>query len=65
MSNYAAKSNSKHETGLDTSQFAKTDDLANLKSDDNRLDIDKSKTTSADLCKLSQVVNNDVDKKDL
>ena len=50
---------------MDTSQFAKTDDLANLKSDDNRLDIDKSKTTPADLSKLSQVVNNDVVKKDL
>ena len=33
----------KYETGVDISQFAKTDDLANLKSDVIKLDIDELK----------------------
>ena len=32
-------------TGADTLQFAKKHDLANLKSDADKLDIDRSKTT--------------------
>ena len=33
LSNYATKFGIKNTTGIDTSQFAKTDDLANIKSD--------------------------------
>ena len=42
-----------------TSQFTKKDDLANLKSVVGKLEIDKLKTVSIDLNKLSNVVNND------
>ena len=46
MSNYGTKPDLKNTTGVDTSQFAKKDDLANVKIDDsraNKLDIDKFK----------------------
>ena len=38
-------------------------DLANLKADPDKLDIDKSVTVLVDLSKLSDVVKNDVVKK--
>ena len=41
--NYAAKADLKNATGVDTSKFAKNVDLANLKSDVDKLDIDKLK----------------------
>ena len=41
LSNYTTKANSKNVTGVDTSYFVKKTDLANLKSDVYRLDIDK------------------------
>ena len=40
LSNYATKSDLKSATGVDTSQFAKKDNLANLKSEINKLDVD-------------------------
>ena len=43
LSNYATKSDLKNATGVDTSKFAKKVDLANLKSDADKLDIDKQK----------------------
>ena len=87
LSNYAAKTELKNAAGADTSKFAKQNDLGNLKSNVNKLDIDKlnnvptnlsnlkSKVNElgvdklvpvpADLSKLSDVVKNDVAKKDL
>ena len=44
LSNYAAKSDLKNATGADASKFAKKVDLVNLKSDVDKLDIDKLKT---------------------
>ena len=41
--NYATKSDLKNATGVDTSKFAKKVDLANLKSNADKLDIDKLK----------------------
>ena len=41
LSNYTTKANSKNATGVYTSYFVKKTDLANLKSDVYRLDIDK------------------------
>ena len=41
MSNYATKSDFKKATGVDTLQFAKKDDLVNLKSEVGKVDIDK------------------------
>ena len=55
----------KNVTGADSSQFAQKYNLANLKSDVDRLNIGKWKTTAVDLSKLSNGVNNDVVKKDM
>ena len=41
--NYATKTDLKNATGVDTSKFAEKVDLANLKSDVDKLDIDKLK----------------------
>ena len=41
FSNYATKSHLKNLTGVDTSQFAKKDDLANLKTEVDKSNIDK------------------------
>ena len=38
---FTRKRNIKNATGVDTSHFAKKDDLDNLKSDINKLDIEK------------------------
>ena len=65
LSNYATKSDLKNATGVDASQFAEKDDLATLKSDVDKLDMDKLKTVPIDLSKLSIAVNNDVVKKDV
>ena len=43
VSNYATKTDFKNATGVDTSAFAKQTDLANLRSDLDKLDIDKFK----------------------
>ena len=43
LSNYATKSDLKNATGVDTSKFAKKDDITNLKSNVDKLDIDKLK----------------------
>ena len=47
----------------DTSSFALKTNLANLKSEVDKLDIDKLKPVPADLSKLSNEVKNDVVKK--
>ena len=48
MSNYATKTDLKNATSVDTSSFAKQIDLANLKYDVDKLDIDKLKNVSSD-----------------
>ena len=86
LSNYARKVDFKNATGVDTSKFSKKVDLANLKPNVDKLDIDKLKNVPSnlsnlkskvdkldvdklvlvpvDLSKLSNVVKNDVVKKD-
>ena len=59
LSYYATKSDSKSATGVDTLKFAKKVDLASLKSDIEKLHIDKLKATLIDLSKLNNVVKND------
>ena len=59
LSNYATISNLKAVAGIDTSKFAKTVDLAGLKSNAGNLDIGKLQTNFADLSKLSNLVEND------
>ena len=63
LSNYATKADIKNITHIDTSEFALKTNLANLKSEVNKLDIDKLKPVPTDLSKLSNVVKNDVVKK--
>ena len=43
LSNYATKADLKNATGVDTSRFAKKVGLANLKSNVDKLDVDKLK----------------------
>ena len=52
MSNYATKKDLKNATGVDKKQIAKKVDLATLKSNVDKLDIDELKNVSSDLCSL-------------
>ena len=63
ISNYATKTDLKNVTHVDTSTFALKANLANLKTEVNKLDIDKLAPVPIDLSKLSDVVKNDVVKK--
>ena len=65
LSNYATKDDIKNITHVDTSSFALKTNLANLKSEVNKLDIDKLVLVPTDLSKLSNVVKNDVVNKDV
>ena len=87
LSNYATKADLKNAAGVDTSDFTKDTDLTNLKSDVDRLDINKFKNVASnlsnwkskvdkldvdklvpvpvDLSKLSDIVKDDVVKKDV
>ena len=62
LSHYATKDDIKNITHVDTSSFALKTNLANLKTDVDKLDIDKLATVPVDLSKLSNVVKNDVKK---
>ena len=62
LSNYATKSDLKNATGFDKSKFAREVDLANLKSDVDKLDIDTLKNVPSNLNNLkSKVGKLDVD----
>ena len=63
LSNYAAKTDLKNATGIDTSKLAAKSDLVSLKAEVDKLDIDKLVPVPVDLSKLSDVVKNDVVKK--
>ena len=63
LSNYATKADIENITHPDTSGFALKTNLANLKTEVDKLDIDKLKPVSTDLRKLSDVVKIDVVKK--
>ena len=60
LSNYATKTNLKNVTHVDTWSFALKTNLANLKTEVDKSDIDKLVTVPTDLSKLSNVVKNDV-----
>ena len=63
LSNYATKADLKNATGVDTSSFAKKTDLANLKSDVDKLDIDELKNVPSNLNNLKSKVDKlDADK---
>ena len=57
LSNYATKSDLKNSTGVDTSKFAKKVDLANLKSNVGKLDIDKLKNVPTNLSNLKSKID--------
>ena len=63
MANYATKTNLKNITHVDVSIYASKTTLAALKSEVEKIDVDKLKTTPTDLAKLKNVVKNDVVKK--
>ena len=62
LSNYAAKTDLKNVTHVDTSSFALKTNLASLKTEVDKLDIDKLAPVPVDLSKLSDVVKNVVKK---
>ena len=65
LSNYATKTDIRNISHVDTSKFALKTNLANLKIEVDKLDIDKLVPTPVDLSKLSDVVKNNVVKKTL
>ena len=60
LSNYATKKDIKDINHVDTSSYALKTNLANLKTEVDKIDTDKLKTVPDDLAKLSNVVKNDV-----
>ena len=63
LSNYATKSDLKNAACFDTSDFAKKDDLASIKSNIDKLNIDiLGKVSSGLNCSKSKVDRSDVDK---
>ena len=63
MSNCATKTDFKNVTPVDTLSFALKTNLASLKTEVDKLDINKLVPVPVDLSKLSNVVKNDVVKK--
>ena len=63
LSNYATKSDMKNISPVDTSSFALNTNLASLKTEVDKLDIDRLVPVPVDLSKLSNVVKNDIVKK--
>ena len=56
LSNYATKTDLKNVTHVDTLRFALKTNLANLKTEADKLDIDKLAPVSVDLSKLSDLL---------
>ena len=63
LSRYVAKADIKNISHADTSSFALKTNLADLKTEVDKLDIDKLVLVPVDLSKLSDVVKNNVVKK--
>ena len=63
LSNYATKTHLKNVSHVDVSSFALKSNLASLKTEVDKLDIDKLVPVPVDLSKLSDFVKNDVVKK--
>ena len=55
LCNYATKADIKNISHVDTSSFGLKSNLASLKTENNKLDIDKVIAAPVDLCKLSDV----------
>ena len=63
LSNYATKTYIKNTLHVDASSFALKTNLASLKTEVDKLDIDKFVPVAVDLSKLSNLVKNDVVKR--
>ena len=63
LTNYATKADIENITHIDTSNFALKTNLSSLKTEVDKLDIDKLVPIPTDLSKLSNVVKNEVVKK--
>ena len=63
LANYAAKDDVKNITHVDVSSFASKTNLAALKSEAAKIDVDKLKTAPVDLAKLTNAVENNLVKK--
>ena len=63
LSNYATKADLKNATGINKSKLASKCDLVSLKAEVDKLDIDKLIPIPVDLSKLSDVIKNDIVKK--
>ena len=63
LSNYATKKDINDITHVDVSGFASKTNLAALKTEVDKIDVDKLKTAPTDLAKLTNAVENDLVKK--
>ena len=63
LTNYATKTDLKNITHVDVSSFASKTNLAALKTEVDKIDVDKLKTTPIDWDRLSNLVKNNVVKK--
>ena len=63
LANYATKDDVKNITQVDVSNFASKTNLAALKIEVDKIDVDKLKTTPTDLAKLTNAVENNLVKK--
>ena len=63
MSNYVTKADIKNISHVDTSSFALKSNLASLKTEVDKLDINKLVPVQVDLSKINDVVKNDAAKK--
>ena len=63
LANYATKDDVKNITHVDVSNFASKTNLAALKTEVDKIDVDKLKTKPTELAKLTNAVENDFVKK--
>ena len=63
LTNYATKTDLKNITHVDVSSFASKTNLAALKNEVDKIDVDKLKTVPVDLAKLTNAIENDLVKK--
>ena len=63
LTNYATKTDLKNITHVDVSSFASKTNLAALKTEVDKIDVDKLKAAPVDLAKLTNAVKNDLVKK--
>ena len=65
LSKYEKKTDLKNVTHVDVSNFASKTNLAGLKTEVDKIDVDKLTTVPVDLAKLSNVIKNSVVKNTL